>query len=44
MTRTILTGVGYNPYRKFRARPVDYVLVVAALVVALGLVLWGVLG
>jgi hypothetical protein len=44
MRRTILRAVGYNPYRKFRARPVDYVLVVAALVVALALVLWGVLG
>jgi hypothetical protein len=44
MPRTILTGVGFNPYRKFRARPADYALVIAALVVALALVLWGVLG
>ena len=29
--RTILTGVGYNPYRKFKASPSDYVLVAAAL-------------
>jgi len=44
MSRTILTVVGFNPYRRFRARPADYALVVAALVVALALVLWGVLG
>jgi hypothetical protein len=36
--------MGLNPYRKFRARPADYALVVGALVVALALVLWGVLG
>jgi hypothetical protein len=36
--------VGFNPYRKFRARPADYALVVAALLVAVALVLWGVLG
>jgi len=34
--------VGYNPYRKFRARPSDYALVAAALVVALALVLWAI--
>jgi hypothetical protein len=42
--RTILTAVGFNPYRKFKARPTDYVLVVAAILVALALVAWGVLG
>jgi hypothetical protein len=36
--------VGFNPYRKFRARPADYALVVAAILVALALVLWGVIG
>jgi hypothetical protein len=36
--------MGYNPYRRFRARPADYVLVVAAVVVALALVLWALLG
>jgi hypothetical protein len=36
--------VGFNPYRKFKARPTDYALVVAAIVVALALVAWGVLG
>jgi hypothetical protein len=36
--------VGYNPYRKFKARPADYALVVAAILVALALVAWGVLG
>jgi len=44
MPRTILMTVGFNPYRKFRARPADYALVTAALVIALGLVLWGILG
>lgn len=32
--------MGYNPYRKFTARPGDYVMVVAAILVALGLVAW----
>jgi hypothetical protein len=36
--------VGYNPYRRFKARPSDYVLVVAAVVVALALVAWALLG
>jgi hypothetical protein len=44
MSRTILTTVGFNPYRRFRARPADYALVAAAILVALALVLWGVLG
>ena len=37
-------AVGYNPYRRFRARPADYVLVVAALLVAVMLVIWAVVG
>jgi hypothetical protein len=40
MAANILTGVGFNPYRKFRARPADYALVIAAVVVALALVAW----
>jgi hypothetical protein len=44
MPRTILTVVGFNPYRKFQARPADYALVVAAIVVALALVVWALLG
>jgi hypothetical protein len=36
--------VGFNPYRKFRAKPADYVLVVTALLVALGLVIWALQG
>jgi len=36
--------MGYNPYRKFRAKPADYVFVVAALVTAAALVLWAVVG
>jgi hypothetical protein len=44
MPRTILRVVGFNPYRRFKARPADYALVVAAILVALALVAWGVLG
>ena len=36
--------MGYNPYRRFKARPSDYVLVVAAVVVAFALVVWALLG
>jgi hypothetical protein len=36
--------VGFNPYRKFRARPGDYVLVAAAVAVAVALVAWGLFG
>jgi hypothetical protein len=36
--------VGFNPYHKRRRRPTDYVLVAAALVVALGLVVWAMVG
>jgi hypothetical protein len=32
--------VGFNPYRKFRARPADYALVIAAIAIAAGLVAW----
>ncbi len=35
--------MGYNPYRRFKARPSDYVLVVVAIVVALALVAWALL-
>ena len=36
--------MGFNPYRRFRARRSDYVLVAAAVLIALALVLWGVFG
>jgi energy-coupling factor transporter transmembrane protein EcfT len=36
--------VGYNPYRRFRARPVDYVLVGLCLLAAVALVVWAVAG
>jgi hypothetical protein len=36
--------VGYNPYRKFKAKPADYVLVAAALLVALALLIWAFAG
>ncbi len=42
--RTILTGMGFNPYRKFSAKPSDYVLVSAAILVALAALAWAFLG
>jgi hypothetical protein len=36
--------VGFNPYRKFRAKPADYALVAIATLVAVGLVAWAFLG
>jgi len=36
--------VGYNPYRKFRAKPSDYVLVAAALLVSVALLIWAFAG
>jgi hypothetical protein len=36
--------VGYNPYRKFRARRSDYLLVAACLVVAAVLLVWAFAG
>ncbi len=37
-------SVGFNPYRKFRARPADYALVVVALVITAVLVIWAFTG
>jgi len=37
----ILVGMGYNPHRKFKARPTDYVFVAAALLISAALVVWG---
>lgn len=36
--------MGFNPHRKYRAKPTDYVLVTAAVAVALGFVVWAFLG
>jgi hypothetical protein len=36
----ILVAVGYSPYRKFKARTGDYVMIVAGTLVTLGLVAW----
>jgi len=36
--------VGFNPYRKFRARPADYALVVVALAAVAALVVWAFAG
>jgi hypothetical protein len=35
--------MGFNPYRRFRARTSDYVMVAAAMAIAGALVLWGLL-
>ena len=37
-------GVGYSPYRRFRARTGDYVMVVVAALVGVALVVWALLG
>jgi hypothetical protein len=44
MGATILAAMGFNPYSRFRAKPLDYALVVAAVLVAIVLVLWALLG
>jgi len=36
--------VGFNPFRQQRIRRADVLMVVATIVVALGLVLWALLG
>ena len=36
--------MGYDPYRKHRTTRVDYVLVAAAAIVAVGLVVWALVG
>jgi hypothetical protein len=36
--------MGFNPYRRFRARPADYVMVVVAVATAFALVGWALLG
>jgi hypothetical protein len=42
--RAILAAMGYNPYRRFRARPLDYALVAAAILAAVALVTWAIVG
>jgi hypothetical protein len=41
---TILRRMGFNPYRKFVAKPADYVFVIAAAVAVIGLLAWAFLG
>jgi len=36
-------AVGYSPYRKFKARTGDYVMVIAAGLAGIGLVAWALL-
>jgi hypothetical protein len=42
--RTILTTVGFNPFRQQRRRTGDYVLLAAAFVVIALLLVWALLG
>jgi hypothetical protein len=44
MSATILTAVGFNPYRKFKAKPADYLLVASALAVSAALLAWAFIG
>jgi hypothetical protein len=37
---TILSGVGYNPYRKFKAKTGDLVMVAACTLIAVALLAW----
>jgi len=36
--------VGFNPYRKFRARRLDYVLVAVCIALAVALLVWAFAG
>lgn len=36
--------MGFNPYRRFRARPADIAMVVACIAIAVALVVWGFFG
>jgi hypothetical protein len=36
--------MGFNPYRKFSAKPADYVFIVAAVAAVIGLLAWALLG
>jgi energy-coupling factor transporter transmembrane protein EcfT len=39
-----MNAMGFNPYRKFRARRADYLFVVAAAIAIIGLVAWAFTG
>jgi hypothetical protein len=36
--------MGFNPYRKFVAKPADYLMVAAAVLAMIGLLAWAFLG
>jgi hypothetical protein len=36
--------MGYNPYRRFRAQPLDYVLLAVVFLIAIVLLAWAVRG
>jgi hypothetical protein len=37
-------AMGFNPYRKYRATPLDFVLIVGVCAIAIGLLAWAFLG
>jgi hypothetical protein len=36
--------MGFNPYRKFVAKPADYLMVIAAVTAVMALLAWALLG
>ena len=42
--RSRMGAMGFNPYRKYRARPLDYILLSAVFLIGLALLAWAVLG
>lgn len=36
--------MGYNPYRRFKAKPADYVLVAVCIAIAVALLVWALAG
>jgi len=37
-------AVGFNPYRRFKAKPFDYVLVASCIAIAIALLIWALAG
>ena len=42
--RSRMGTMGFNPYRKYHARPADYVLLATVFVIAIGLLVWALAG
>jgi hypothetical protein len=43
MAATIITRMGFNPFRQQRRRPSDYVMVAAAFAIIAALLIWALL-